>query len=718
MKEIGINKRLYDRRLELGYSMKEACIRLDISKLKLSLIENGYRKVKDKKLQQKFIFKYKLEENFFEKNELDYPSPLDDDNDAEQEDSKAVKIFSSLWFKISSIILALGFVAMFSIGVVRYDYLTERDFFSEQYNAAYDYTKDNGTKHLAITAKTSEMLLSDYWGVDYNDPTNEDGFYFESLNFFPKYEEYLGYAFFMAQAKYDLTAMTGVNIGNATVYYESRMTDLTERIHFHVYTEGDLLVPTAHFSVDYSKDTGKFKYNLVEVRGANGGNIKVNEDSASAYIYRYVFETNFSKFTKAKSRYLEANKRKLGFDSLEQFNLDQAAGLILYASYMGTNRAFIGFGVACATIFFALFILSLLVTTKVGKKVYDTMAVEQDKSIGKDKVVREFTPLPKNRWPTPIVPEVLIRIVAFILMVIGSMSIYYIFSAIMNGDIIGTFDSLQYRATVASLSTLGILLIFFIKLDIIENKKSTFLLNFMLFFAGFIFYVLMLLISKDITSSPALNRFSIVLDFLPGNIMWGMLAFNTLTSILLSKPKFKTHEKRNTIIYRLLALIPFGYMIASSLIQIGKKAWGWNLPFEVSSLFFTKALIITAFSILYVLVIYVYRKIIDHKFGKENAETYVLGNRYQYIKNLLIAFVFVILGVADLLLGKTTFGSKMGFGAYSGIFYLIPVILLYHPHRGPRNKKWDIVFNAAYGFSMMIGILCIIGSIGVYITSL
>ena len=36
---IGINKRLYDRRLELDYSVTEACIRLDITKTKYVSID-------------------------------------------------------------------------------------------------------------------------------------------------------------------------------------------------------------------------------------------------------------------------------------------------------------------------------------------------------------------------------------------------------------------------------------------------------------------------------------------------------------------------------------------------------------------------------------------------------------------------------------------------------------------------------------------------------
>lgn len=719
MKEIGLNKRLYDRRIELGYSVKEACIRLDISKLKLSLIENGYKKVKDKKLQVKFIFKYKLEENFFEQSELEYPSPLTSEEDEEDvSEYKIVKLFKKLPFKIALIALTLGSIAMFSIGITRYANLTEKDCFSEKYNAVADYAKENGKHHLGVQAQTTKMLLCDYYGIEEEHAVDTEGYFFESLNFMPQYDEYLGYAFFYTKAEVDLTYLAGIDIGPGAVYFESRMNDTSERLHFHVYTFGDLVTPTAHFSVDYNYLNFKFTYNLVEVKDVTGKLNRDDNNSFIASIYKMVFEKMFPSFEAKKEQFMKEKQDILHYSSYDEFKNDQASGLLTYNYVSRTNRALVIAGIVLSTVFFALFILTIIVTTTVGKKVMKAVTIEKDQSIVETQSERKFTPLPKNKLGPPFLPEAVIRIIAFVLMVIGSMSLYYIFEAILNGDIIGTLESLRYRSAVASFTTLGVLLIFFIKMDIIQNKKSNFLLNFILFFAGFIFYIMTLLISSEITSSPALNRFSVVLDFLPGNIVWGILAFNLLTTILLTKPKFKSNVKRNTIIYRCSVILPLGYMIASSVIQIGKKMWGWNLPFAVSSLFFTKALIITAFSILYVLVVYLYRKVIDHKYGKENAETYVLGNRYLYIRNLLIAVIFAVLGVADLFVGKTAWGSRIGFGSNIGMLFLIPVILLYHPHRGSRNKKWDLVFNIAYGFSLLIGIICIISSISVYITSL
>ncbi len=728
MKQTGLNKLLYDRRLELGLSFREACIRLDISKRKLHAIESGYIRVKNKKLQKQFILRYELDENFFDKDVLGYPSSLEDDVE-EVEDSKVKKIFKSIWFKIGTIILSLGFVAMTVVGLNnQYTSLAAPCFSTNYYNAA-KYVEENGTKRLPIDSKTSEMLATSFKTISYDVPESSDGvFFYESLNFLvgtfdgTLYDEYLGYAFFNCAGEIDLKDATGLDLGNAYIWYESRMTETGERLHFYAYDQDSLFKSQiAHFSVDFNYKTLKFTYNLMQLRGMSGFLEKVETDSIYTNIYKSVFEEYFPIFELSKQEFMEAKSDVLGYTNIVDFNNDQSNGLSEYNRQTGRDVALVSCGIIFATVFFALFIYSLIITTKFGKKVYDAVSIESediigDGSVSKTKKTRE---LPKNNFPTPLVPEALIRFVAFILMVLGSLSLYFIFKSIIDFDIEGTLESLSFRAEVASFTVLGMMLIFFVKLDIIQNKKSTFILNYSLFFAGFVFYVFSLLIDELFAISPALNRFSIILDFLPGNIVWGILAFNLLTSILLRRPKFKKNEKRNTIIYRCSAILPLGYMIGSSVVQIGKKLWGWDLPHAVSSLFFTKALIITAFTILYCLVIYIYKRIVELKFGSENAKVYEYGNRYQYIKNLLVALVFVGLGLFDMFAEKNPSLAKMGFGSnYIGLFCVLPLILLYHPHRGTRNKKMDLLFNVGYGFSLMIGILLIVSSISIYITSL
>lgn len=722
MNKLGINKRLYDKRIELGYSLKEAAIHLDISKIRLNLIENGYIQVKSKELKSLFIQKYNLEQNFFDDDLNGYPTILDKKQEEDISKTKIVKLLKNFWFKIGSIVLSLAFVSMFAIGLVRYESHTPKNLFSERYIQASEYVNETGIDHLSIKSNTGSMLVCNYKSIESNEEPDENGFYFESINFFPKYDDYLGYTFFTAYQNINLNALLGLDIENAIFSYESRYSQSYERIHFYVYTYDPgfpaLQYLVAHLSIDKHYDSNQFKYVLCEIKDAMGNLVVDSVDSFYGSLYKSAFEAEYPIYKNKISNFV-TQQTNLGYSNLDEFSTDQIQGIRSYNKYYGSSIALITCGVVFATICLALFILSLIVTTKFGMKVYDAVSnIGEDNLEFKEMQTKKKAKLPKNNWPAPFVPETIVRIIAVLLVITASLSLYYIFNAIVSGDIVGTFESLKYRATVASFTTVGMILIFFTKLDIIQNKKSTFLLNFALFFAGFIFYVMTILVSKEITGTPALARFSIILDFLPGNIVWGILAFNLLTTILLSKPKFDTNDKFKLIKYRLLSLLPLAYMIASSVIQIGRKALGWELPFAVSSLFFTKAVIITVFTILYVAVVYVYRRIVDKKYGKENAEMYVLGNRYQFIQNALIAGIIVILGLTDFLLGKYGVSPKMGFGSNTGIFFLIPLILLYHPHRGARNAKWDLAFNTCYFLSLMAGILLIIPSIVSFITTL
>lgn len=74
----GFNKLLFDKRLELSLSEKEACKKLGILRVTLHLVENGYITL-SKKLKSKFINGYELDPNFFE-DDLAYPVMISEDN--------------------------------------------------------------------------------------------------------------------------------------------------------------------------------------------------------------------------------------------------------------------------------------------------------------------------------------------------------------------------------------------------------------------------------------------------------------------------------------------------------------------------------------------------------------------------------------------------------------------------------------------------------------
>lgn len=66
MKSRDVNRVLFEKRLELGLSLKDAATSLGISSFKLNLIESGLLAVSDK-LKYSFIENYKLDKRFLKK---------------------------------------------------------------------------------------------------------------------------------------------------------------------------------------------------------------------------------------------------------------------------------------------------------------------------------------------------------------------------------------------------------------------------------------------------------------------------------------------------------------------------------------------------------------------------------------------------------------------------------------------------------------------------
>ena len=166
-----------------------------------------------------------------------------------------------------------------SIGIYRSSESSYTSFYSDKYIAAYNYANENGDFHLAIDSRTSTMLLCNYRAIESDDSAATDGFDKATLNFFTRFDEYLGYTFFNAHAVLDLNEVTGLDFKELRyidTYFESRMTDGNERLHFTAYSGLEKVV---HFSADFDRSTLKFKYNLIETRNINGEFSKENGDS-------------------------------------------------------------------------------------------------------------------------------------------------------------------------------------------------------------------------------------------------------------------------------------------------------------------------------------------------------------------------------------------------------------------------------------------------------
>ncbi len=722
---VGINKKLYERRMELDYSVTEACIRLDIRKRHLYLIENGYIDV-DEKLQQKFIRKYKLDPDFFNNDEnLGYPTPLDA---VEAPTSpKVIKILSSLWIKIISLAFAVGLIIMGSYGLYyspRIQELTPTHF-NNDINNLDSYAKSSGVHYNYIFSIMATLRLDDYYAIEnedtVKDETGSSYNFYSAANFFEK-KENISYTFTSSRGLLFTKELVYLpfEVGNLFYETETKYEEQYSRTHLYLYESNDSLMLNClyHLSVDKSIDGKNYEFNLVECF----------DDYGSYTLNEHDFEYHI-----CTSLFYEADcLTEAGLDNL--FNKKISETGVKYASFkegmflgnkdndgfMKTMGRFLVYGFVCGFICLAIFILSLITTYSLDDKLLIPVSEDVDFSSTGDGKVKEVKQIKRNWKIVPFIPECVVRVAILLVLLVSSLALYRLFQSLTAVDIEATFNNLSLKKETAAFSSLAIILAFFIKLDNRAKQKNTFLSNFILFFVGLIYYIIMIAIAQNLGSNTGLfeNITGAMLLILPGNIVWSILAFNLLVGALFSTPLFKEPTKKKYILYRLTALIPISYMAASVIIQIGTNTCGWVIPFEITSLFFTKAISITGFAILYCFAIYFYRKFVYKKYGKENAEIYQNGRRYIFIKNLIVASIVAVIGIVDIVIFKVWPDNPLKCGGNYILLIGIPLMLFYHPHMGKRNGTWDLVFTILYVLCLLLGVLLIAGSMSNYLASI
>ncbi len=102
---------------------------------------------------------------------------------------------------------------------------------------------------------------------------------------------------------------------------------------------------------------------------------------------------------------------------------------------------------------------------------------------------------------------------------------------------------------------------------------------------------------------------------------------------------------------------------------------------------------------------FIYRRIVMKKYGVENGLIYENGNRYAFTRNLLTCLLIVILVIIDAVIAKQVPELEaFGFGESTYALFLIPCILLYRPHLGKRNAKWDLIYPIIYIITLIGGL--------------
>lgn len=731
----GINKILYQKRLEMNLSLKDAAKSLSISPLRLRLTEQGYLYI-TKKLAAKFSKLYNLEPDFFT-DDLGYPVMI------EEEETKIVgefwfNIFHSTWFKIICFVLSLGFLAMTICGGVMNNYsITNTSSFF-----------DNNT----IVALRDYTIANPDEVIDLKDATPIEGINDKIYDLNNVYLHPTGFEEDEALLKV-MYAGKEKNIIYTTLYGEMNYTghfpsdlevDQILRQIILNYKSGDPVKLNVKFNLRYSFGRTRIKMRMYlqesnfEIAGVtanlNGdwsdfnytykdvsfllSTLKMGNVSEEATIYPFLinaFNSKCSSYLTQLNTFVSSDHVPFVND-LTHYSNNFVKGSYDFGMYVVDSMVLLLIGIIFTCLFLAF---GLLFVFKRRPEPDLEEHVDLNDFVNQESVTREPAPLKKNWKIFPIFPGNLLKFISISLIFVYSLGFYFLFNNIVNMNISSAQNIINFENWLSPILIISYLLLFFVKLDYVQKTKNYFLTNYFWFFSGLALYMLYIFIGRtvllDNTATANIGKF--LLDVLPGNFLWGFLAFNMMVLLLFYKPVTYGNDQKKLLKYRLLSIIPVGYLVASLIIELGASYGGWVIPYSVSSLFFTKAVDLLVFALLFTFAMFIYKGWTKKKYGEENAELYQHGNRYYFIRNIVAAFIVLCIGVFEIGFHFGWPDNPIGMGEDYLILCAIPFVLLYHPHHGKRSAKWDNIFLAYYDTAYAIGIVLIALSVIVSIVT-
>ena len=144
------------------------------------------------------------------------------------------------------------------------------------------------------------------------------------------------------------------------------------------------------------------------------------------------------------------------------------------------------------------------------------------------------------------------------------------------------------------------------------------------------------------------------LNYLPGNIFWGMGVYALFALFLFARPKLFSKNKKLSVLWKSFVIIPLFYLIISMVYSCLVNAKVWNaMPYYVSFLMFPKGLCITVIVCAFCLFVKYFRTIAIVLLGHKNAETFFKGNQYILAKNITACILILLVGIVDLILHYT-----------------------------------------------------------------
>ncbi len=310
---------------------------------------------------------------------------------------------------------------------------------------------------------------------------------------------------------------------------------------------------------------------------------------------------------------------------------------------------------------------------------------------------------PKNDLRlTPFLPETLLSIVGSTILLNSSFRLLT-YAAVFAG--IGNLD----LSTAGVLNTqfmsyfyLGMFLLYFLDFDTFLDDMRVMGRVFLYLFLYLGLFALEYGIMSYLANSGS-PLYNFAASFTPPNMFGTICLYFVIMLFLFFTPRFIRTRKR-LIIYRFCSLIPVLFIFGAHIISNGAKVWfDQELPLWLRLLLSEEKIAFSVLCVSYLYMTFFLRLFYEHRYGTDNARKIVNGNRFIWIKNGLTCLLIVLIVIINLLMGRNSKAVDFGWGQTTDLLLLTPLILFYHPHKGPRSRFVDAMTMTYYLFALSAG---------------
>ena len=301
----------------------------------------------------------------------------------------------------------------------------------------------------------------------------------------------------------------------------------------------------------------------------------------------------------------------------------------------------------------------------------------------------------------PFIPETFLELlgIAMVFFGIGARFIGYI------QGFFGAYSLSAYLGSTAAAQAMGLFLVgmfllYFLDFDLFLEDRRV-LRNIVAYLIVFLcLYRIELIAVRSLNGGSVLTELA---KQIPLPNMFGTIAcYFMITYFLFQKPRWMK-KRWQLITHRLLALLPIFWIVVSWIIYKGNGVFfTLDWPDWLYFLFNCERLPFSILAISYLVGLYFLRLYYRRKYGENNAAVYFNSNRFLWQKNVFTVLIIGVVAIVEACLAGNATAVNLDMGNYAQIAILIPLVLFYRPHQGPRNRPVDWTILGLYVVAIVL----------------